>query len=382
MRFIASSQTLYKRLVPLGKVINHSTVLPILECFLVTLRKDSVTFAATNLETYLSVSIDVEAKSEGQCCIPAKELLSLLRATPDQPLIFRYVPASTGKEGQTIAAVMTITGDEFTVTMQAEDWANYPKAPATTPGAREAILPEDALDAMSKAVQFCSRDDLRPALTGVSLRDWSGNFTIAATDAQRMYWKRMPLPETLKGLDIILPSSSVKHLINCRVSKKKAEPKAAAEIDSTHFYCSYGMYRFSCRLIDAKFPRYEVVMLDESALITFMLTRKDVQRVLRMASPFTNKGTDMAKCSINSKTGTLHLEGDDTDYGLSFVGKLNASEFSKPLNYTVALCLGYLEQATKLHNDPYMSIQTTGLPTKAVVIDGCLLIMPLMLNEY
>ena len=64
MKFIVSSTYLLKQLQVLGGVINNSNTLPILDNFLFELSQSKLTISASDLETTMSATIDVESDSE------------------------------------------------------------------------------------------------------------------------------------------------------------------------------------------------------------------------------------------------------------------------------------------------------------------------------
>ena len=88
MKFIVSSTYLLKQLQVLGGVINSSNTLPILDNFLFELNNSKLTVSASDLETTMSSTIDVESDSEGSIAVPAKLLLDTLKTFPEQPLTF------------------------------------------------------------------------------------------------------------------------------------------------------------------------------------------------------------------------------------------------------------------------------------------------------
>ena len=69
-------------------VINANTVLPILEDFLFEIEGKKLSIVATDLETVMRVQMDVESKTDGKVCIPAKILMDSLKNISDQPLTF------------------------------------------------------------------------------------------------------------------------------------------------------------------------------------------------------------------------------------------------------------------------------------------------------
>ncbi|NQV77838.1 MAG: DNA polymerase III subunit beta, partial [Lutibacter sp.] len=89
MKFIVSSSQLLKQLQVLGGVINNSNTLPILDNFLFELNQNELKISASDLETTMSTTIDVESDSEGSAAISARLLLDTLKTFPNQPLTFK-----------------------------------------------------------------------------------------------------------------------------------------------------------------------------------------------------------------------------------------------------------------------------------------------------
>ena len=79
MNFIASSSYLLKQLQVLGSVINSNNTLPILDNFLFELDNNQLHVSASDLETTMSASLEIESNSKGSVAIPAKLLLDILK---------------------------------------------------------------------------------------------------------------------------------------------------------------------------------------------------------------------------------------------------------------------------------------------------------------
>ena len=88
MKFIVSSSYLLKQLQVLGSVINSSNTLPILDNFLFELNKKELTVSASDLETTMSATLEIESTDKGSVAVPAKLLLDILKTFPEQPLTF------------------------------------------------------------------------------------------------------------------------------------------------------------------------------------------------------------------------------------------------------------------------------------------------------
>lgn len=77
MKFIVSSSKLLKKLQVLGGVINNSNTLPILDNFLFELNESQLVISASDLETTMSSTIEVESDNSGNIALPARLLLDI-----------------------------------------------------------------------------------------------------------------------------------------------------------------------------------------------------------------------------------------------------------------------------------------------------------------
>ena len=89
MKFIVSSSYLLKQLQVLGSVINSSNTLPILDNFLFELDNTELTVSASDLETTMSATLEIDSESKGSVAVPAKLLLETLKTFPEQPLLLQ-----------------------------------------------------------------------------------------------------------------------------------------------------------------------------------------------------------------------------------------------------------------------------------------------------
>lgn len=90
MKFIVSSTALFSHLQAISRVINSKNSLPILDCFLLELQDGTLSMTASDNETTLSTSIEVnEYEEDGRFAVSSKTLLEALKEIPEQPLTFQ-----------------------------------------------------------------------------------------------------------------------------------------------------------------------------------------------------------------------------------------------------------------------------------------------------
>ncbi|HXB11086.1 MAG TPA: DNA polymerase III subunit beta, partial [Bacteroidia bacterium] len=71
IKFVISSNALLKELQAIGGVLNASNALPILDDFLFKLNKTELSIFASDLETTIKATLNVDSKDTGEITIPA-----------------------------------------------------------------------------------------------------------------------------------------------------------------------------------------------------------------------------------------------------------------------------------------------------------------------
>ncbi len=247
MKFIVSSTQLLKHLQQISGVINANTVLPILEDFLFEIDKSKLTIVATDLETVMKIHMDIEAKDSGRVCIPARILLDSLKNIPEQPLTFN-IDKNFAVE---------ITSDNGKYKVMGENPDNFPKEPAADTATTFSVPSSALLTAINKCLFAVSNDDLRPAMTGVFFELSEKGITCVATDAHRLVrFSRLDVACPQKDT-FIVPKKPLTLLKNVMPSNDDA---LEISYNSNHLFVKQNGTELVCRLIDARFPDYKVVI--------------------------------------------------------------------------------------------------------------------------
>lgn len=371
MKFIASSSTLLKQLQHISGVINANTVLPILEDFLFEVEKNKLTVVATDLETVMRVQLDIEAKDSGKVCIPARILIDSLKNIPEQPLTFT-IDKNFGIE---------ITSDNGKYKVMGENPDNFPKEPAADDTTSFTATAEALVTAINKTIFSTSNDDLRPAMTGVFFELDKKGMQCVATDAHRLVRYRRTDVKCPKTDNFIVPRKPLNLL-------KAALPSNNDEItisyNSNHLFVKHGTTQMSCRLIDARFPDYKVVIpADNPYKLT--VSKADFQSALRRVSVFSNKSTNQVVLSIAGSE--LELKAQDVDF--SFEGDERMKCQYSGEDMMIAFNARFLIEMLSATDSEEVVLELS-TPTKAGLIkpieqdeseELLMLVMPLMLNQ-
>jgi DNA polymerase III subunit beta len=371
MKFIVSSSALLKQLQQINGVVNSNTVLPILEDFLFEIEKNRLTVVATDLETVMKIHMDIEAKDSGKVCIPAKILMDSLKNLPDQPLTFNI--------DKNFA--IEITSDNGKYKVMGENPDNFPKEPVND-DANSFTMPSSALlTAINKTIFAVSNDDLRPAMTGVFFELDKKGFTTVATDAHRLVKYKRSDVSCPKSDNFIVPKKPLNLLRNALPDN---DDELKISYNSNHMFVDHGTTQMVCRLIDARFPDYKVVIpVDNPYRLT--VTRADFQSALRRVSIFSNKSTNQVALSISGSE--LQLTAQDIDFSFEGNERMNCQYDGEDMQ--IAFNAKFLIEMLNGTSSEEVKMELS-TPTKAGIIkpveqdeseELLMLVMPLMLNQ-
>lgn len=371
MRFVVSSAQLLKNLQKISGVISTNTVLPILEDFLFDIEKNKLTITATDLDTTMSVGMEVESKENFKVAIPARILLDSLKALPEQPITIAVDETTNGIE---------ITTDNGKYKLSGENSADFPKEP-TADGVDEVKLASSILNkGVSKTLFAVSNDELRPAMTGVFFQLDDNGITFVATDAHKLVKYNR---NDVKGgnASFIVPKKAL-NLLKAVVPNNDTE--VSVQFNKSNAFFSFDNIQLICRLIDAKYPDYNAVIPKENPNL-LSVQKDDFYSSLRRTSIFSNKTTHQVVLKMAG--AELTVSAQDLDFSNEASEKLacdyqgNAMEIGFNAKFLLEM-LGALDSS-----DINIELST---PNRAGIIrptekedeeDLLMLVMPVMLNN-
>ena len=371
MKFIASASSLLKHLQQISGVINANTVLPILEDFLFDIQDKKLSIAATDLETVMRVEMDVESKTNGKVCIPAKILIDSLKNIPDQPLTFNI--------DKNFA--IEITSDNGKYKVMGENPDNFPKEPVADDTNSFKMSSTALVTGINNTLFAVSSDDLRPAMTGVFFELSKDAIQFVATDAHRLVRYKRTDVKCPNNDNFIVPKKPLNLLKNVLPDN---DDEITISYNNNHLFVSHDSTQLICRLIDARFPDYKVVIPSDNPY-KLVVGRNDFQSALRRVSVFSNKSTNQV--ALNISGSELQLAAQDVDFSFEGNERMNCQYDGEDLQ--IAFNAKFLIEMLSAAESDEVKIELS-TPTKAGIIkpteqnegeELLMLVMPLMLNS-
>jgi DNA polymerase III subunit beta len=372
MKFIVSSTYLLKQLQVLGGVINSSNTLPILDNFLFELEKSKLTVSASDLETTMSSSLDVESDSKGSVAIPARLLLDTLKTFPEQPLTFVIEDNNTVEISSNHGkyALAYANGNEFPKAVALED-------PSTT------VVTGDVLaTAISKTIFAAGNDDLRPVMSGVFFQFSTEGLTFVATDAHKLVRYKREDVKANQVAEFIMPKKPLNLLKGILAA---SEDDVKIEYNDSNAKFTFGNSELICRLIDGKYPNYEAVIPKENPN-KLTIDRTQFLNSVRRVSIFSNKTTHQIRLKIAG--AELNISAEDIDYSNKAEERLTCDYQGDDMQ--IGFNSRFLTEMLSNLNADEVQLEMS-LPNRAGIltpVDGLdegeqitMLVMPVMLNS-
>jgi DNA polymerase-3 subunit beta len=309
MNFIVSSTQLQRQLQTLSGVLNTSNTLPILDHVLFELAPQQLKITATDLETTISATIQVESTSEGKLAVPARLLLDTVKTFPEQPLTFSQADNNT----------LEISSEQGKYALAYANADEYPQAAEVVDASSLSIQGDTLATAINNTIFASGNDDLRPVMSGVFFQLSSSGMTFVATDAHKLVkYERTDVvaPETA---EFIMPKKPLNLLKSVLVG---SEEEVTVNYNNSNVQFSFDDTVVICRLIDGKYPNYEAVIPKENPNV-MSINRVQLLNTVKRVSIFSNKTTHQIRLRIAG--AELHISAEDIDYSNKAEERLTCS---------------------------------------------------------
>ncbi|MCK5168597.1 MAG: DNA polymerase III subunit beta, partial [Bacteroidales bacterium] len=250
MKFVISSTELLGHLQAISRVISNKNTLPILDNFLFQLSDNELKITASDLETTLITTINLEnVTDEGSLAIPARILTDTLKEFPDQPLTFDI-------NTETFGIVITTENGKYNVVGQ--NGEDFPQLPVIKDDQKTSIqLTADVLlTGITKTLFATADDELRPVMNGIYIELFPDNMTFVASDAHKLVRYRRNDVKADQESTFILPKKPASLL---KSILPKEENDVLLEFDDKNAFFTLSNYKLVSRLVEGNYPSYNSV---------------------------------------------------------------------------------------------------------------------------
>jgi DNA polymerase-3 subunit beta len=375
MKFVVSSTDLLSHLSAISKVISSKSTMPILDNFLFLLSETELTITASDLESTLITSMELDnTEGEGTIAVPAKLLIDTLKEFPEQPLTFQVNDESFAIE------IFSENGKFSIVGQSGEDFPELPEVnedSATSVNVSHEVLQKG----IEKTLFATADDELRPVMNGIFVELSPENMGFVASDAHKLVRYRRTDATSEFESSFILPKKPASLL---RGLLPKEEFDVKLDFDDKNAIFTLTNYKLICRLVEGNYPSYNSVIPSDNPN-KMVIDRLEFYNTVKRVSVFSNQASNLVKLSINDNQ--LVVSAQDIDFSISAVERLkceyDGDEIEIGFKSTFLLEILSNIPATDVRvemSDPSRAGLLLPAETEEEEEDVLMLLMPMMIN--
>jgi len=243
------------------------------------------------------IAVDLPA-ADRRCLLPHAEVLELLETVPGS------LTVSVEQDVKKVKLDWGIGDAEYEVDYVDE----YPRPPEFEPEVRGSVDGDLLLKALLSVVPFCSNEDSRASLTGVSMQITEDEVIVVGADGFKLGYRRLPIALGATQ-SVIIPVPCIKML----ESLWKASPGKVhggedlmshiigkrmtyMTLNSGYFSTRFGRVTLVSKLIEGSFPNYEAILpTKENLPITIRFWAEDMERSLAGVKQMAHSNGDIIR---------------------------------------------------------------------------------------
>ncbi|WP_163321870.1 MULTISPECIES: DNA polymerase III subunit beta [Draconibacterium] len=374
MKFVVSSTELLSHLSAISKVISSKSTMPILDNFLFQLSETELTITASDLESTLITSLELDnIEGEGAIAVPAKLITDTLKEFPEQPLTFQI-------DGDSYHVEIFSDNGKFSIMGQnAED---FPEQPALDEeGASSIDVSHVVLQKGIEKTLFATADDeLRPVMNGIYVELTPDFVSFVASDAHKLVrYRRLDAKAEFESSFILpkKPASLLKNLL------PKEEFDVKLEFDDKNAFFTLSNYKLICRLVEGNYPSYNSVIPTNNPN-KMIIDRLNFFNTVKRVSVFSNQASNLVKLNITDNQ--LVVSAQDIDFSISAVERINCEYEGEEIE--IGFKSTFLQEILTNISTGDVKVEMSD-PTRAGLLlpaendedeDMLMLLMPMMIN--
>ncbi len=250
MKFSIIQSKLVSPLQLISGAVEKRQTLPVLANLLIKVEKGLLSITATDLEIEMSVNINLDNESEdGDITVPARKFVDICRSLPvDSDINIELIETKLViKSGRSRFTLSTIAAQEF---------PNIEDSLFST----EFVISSSELKNTIDKTQFAmAQQDVRYYLNGMLIEIDQDKLLTVATDGHRLALSRLTLSSNVCEdlVQVIIPRKGV---LEAGKLLSSIDEDATISLNSNHIRITLGLFVFTSKLVDGRFPDYGKVL--------------------------------------------------------------------------------------------------------------------------
>jgi DNA polymerase-3 subunit beta len=300
MKFTVALPELQKILQTALQAVPPKSTLPVLENFHFVLNGSNLSITATDQELTIISLLIVDGTQDGEILVPARKLSDIVKALGSAGRVTMSIDRKTFK--------VTLKTDFGEYVLHGLDAGEFPNVPDFTSGTSIELSGKDAMRIAKTGSFAASRDEYRPAMTGMLLECDTQRLTAVTTDGYRLVKMTIDAADGQhiadKKTDVIIPVRAIELL-------KRVDGNLSILLSPTHAKFTTASATVITRIIDERFPPYQSVIPNDNDKMARFSPSELIAAVKRVAL-FSNSNTKQVRFSLTVNKLTVVAEDQET----------------------------------------------------------------------
>ena len=294
MKFSTSKNELQNALQKLSKATPSRATLPILNSVLIDVGEESTTIKSTDLEITVIVKLAASIESVGSVAAPLQMLLNITNELMDDSRL--EIKVDSGNK----INISTDNGNYDIVGKPSDEFPNTPSVESKNSFSIKSEVLKEIINTTSFAV---SKDDLKPALTGVLFKFNNNSLTAVATDGHRLVKYENTNNDLGSNVgDVIVPKKFL-NLLSVGFDVDSVQ----LSLGENHLTTTIGSDQYFTRIIDEKFPDFDSVIPKDNDK-NLVVGKKELLSAVKRVSIFSNKSTHQIALGLKGEDVVVSTE--------------------------------------------------------------------------
>ena len=299
MKFVCPKNSLLKEIVLALDFTSQRNTLSIVSNVLLETSDNQLTIKATDQKLGFTTTIEVETVEEGSTTVFADKFLGILRALPDEHIIFEEIGEKLFIHPQNKSidfSLRTISSDKF---------------PDLESSSKEffSMSQKNLFEMIDQTIFAISDDETRYFMNGVYLEHQNSTLNMVATDGRRLSLIERTFESSFPEFSpIIIPAKFLSLL------KKggSGEGEISLSITDSIIFASFGSQFMYSTLIKGQFPNYRRVIPAKQPNVCTIEIKKMNEALKRVSLLVENKAK---RIYLDIEDSFVTISSEESDFG-------------------------------------------------------------------
>ncbi|MCR9191383.1 MAG: DNA polymerase III subunit beta [Gammaproteobacteria bacterium] len=270
-----SKQQILTPLLMVAGAVDKKQSLPILSNILLQLSAHQFSLTATDLEIQITAVVPCSASTTGAVTVPAKKIIDIFRSLDEEAAPTLSYSGST----------LTIKTEHSKFKLTTLPAVDYPIAEDEISELEFSLQATDLMRLLQATSFAMAQQDVRAYLNGLFLEIDAKSITAVTADGHRMAVCRLTDDALTQHHRLLIPKKGVQEMQ--RLLATVADERVVLSASKNHVSLSTSQFRFSSKLIEARFPPYTKAIprdYERSVLIDRDHLKRALSRIVILAN--------------------------------------------------------------------------------------------------